>query len=206
MTSVVVLMLALGVAEPVVKALESRYNRLETLKADFIQIYKSDAQAPARQEVGTLYLKKPGKMRWEYSRPEVKLFLSDGKTIFFYVPEDAQVTRMAAKESGDLRMPLRFLLGRMNLKREFRVSPAADTAPLEPGNSVLLLRPKRADDRVRDLLLETDGQSRIRRLKITENDGAVTEFRLLGEVVNPPLDNSMFQFRIPPGVEVVDQK
>lgn len=189
----------------VVRAVESRYNRMSALKADFLQIYRSSENSAARQEVGTLYLKKPGKMRWEYARPEVKLFVSDGKTIWFYVPEDAQVTRMKAGESTDLRTPLRFLLGRMNLRREFHVSLASDAAPLDPGNSILRLTPKREGDRFRELLLEVDGAARIRRLKITETDGAVTEFRLFGEVTNPPIDNAMFRFEAPPGVEVIDE-
>ncbi len=192
-------------ADEVVRVLESHYNRLESLKAGFVQIYRSDEQAPPRQEAGTLYLKKPGRMRWEYAQPEVKLFLSDGKTIFFYVPQDRQVIRVPAKESADLRTPLRFLLGRMNLKREFRVELAQDAAPLDPGNPVLRLLPKRNDERFRELLLEMDGRERIRRLKILENDGAITEFRLFGEIPNPPLDNALFQFRIPPGVEMVDE-
>ncbi len=206
---VAVLAASVAPAEPtverIVRALEDHYNRLATLKADFVQIYKADEQAPPRQEAGTLYLKKPGKMRWEYARPEVKLFISDGKTIFLYVPEDAQVTRVAARESSDLRTPLRFLLGRMNLKREFGVDLAAGAAPLDPGNPMLRLRPKRDDERFRELLLEVDARGRIRRLRITEKDGALTEFRLSGEIPNPPLDPALFQFRIPPGVEVLDQ-
>lgn len=193
-------------ADQLVRSLENHYNRLETLKADFVQIYKTDERAAARQEVGTLYLKKPGQMRWEYARPEVKLFVSDGKTIFFYVPEDRQVTRVPVKESTDLRTPLRFLLGRMDLKREFRVSLADDTAPLDPGNPVLRLVPKRSDERFGELLLEMDGRERIRRLKIVETDGGVTEFRLSGEVPNPPLDRALFRFRAPPGVEVVEER
>lgn len=187
-------------------ALENHYNRLQTLKANFTQIYKADANSVSRQESGTLYLRKPGKMRWEYSAPETKLFLSDGKTVFFYVPEERQVTRIRVKESSDLRMPLRFLLGRMDLKREFRVEQARDAAPLDPGNPVLRLVPKNAGERFRELLLEVDQQQRIRRLKIVETDGGVTEFRLFGEVPNPALVNSMFQFQIPAGVEVVDER
>ncbi len=192
--------------DEVVRALESHYNRLETLKTDFVQIYRSDERAAPRQEMGTLYLKKPGKMRWEYTRPEVKLFLSDGRTVFFYVPDDRQVTRVPVKESADLRTPLRFLLGRMNLKREFRIEPAQDAAPLDPGNLVLRLLPKGAGERFRELLLEVDGRERIRRVKIFETDGAITEFRLSGEVPNPPLANALFRFQVPPDVEVIDER
>ena len=193
-----------GVDE-VVRVLQRHYNRLRTLKANFVQIYRTHERAPSREEAGILYLKKPGKMRWEYSRPEVKLFLSDGKRIFFYVPQDRQVTRIPVKRSADLRTPLRFLLGRMNLKREFRVELASDAAPLDPGNPVLRLLPKGKDLRVQEMQLEIDGRKRIRRIRILENDGPLTEFRLFGEIPNPPLDNALFRFRLPPGVELIEE-
>lgn len=192
--------------DQVVRGLEDHYNRLQSLKAQFIQVYRSSPQAPAREEYGMLYLKKPGKMRWEYASPEVKLFVSDGKTVYFYVPEDRQATRMLVKESADLRLPLRFLLGRMNLKREFRVELASDTAPLDPGNPVLRMTPRQQENRLREMVLEADTRDRIRRVKIIETDGTVTEFRLSGETPNPPLDSAMFRFRPPPGVEIIEQK
>ena len=191
--------------DQVVRTLERHYNRLRTLKANFVQIYKTDERAPSREEAGILYLKKPGKMRWEYTRPEVKLFLSDGKKIFFYVPQDRQVIRIPVKRSADLRTPLGLLLGRMNLKRAFRVELASDAAPLDPGNPVLRLLPKKNRERFRELLLEVDGRKRIRRIKILETDGTITEFRLFGEIPNPRLDNALFRFRLPPGVELIEE-
>ena len=191
----------------VVRALEARYNGLQTLKAEFVQRYQETDRAPVREEAGVLYLKKPGRMRWEYMRPETKLFVSDGKTVYFYAPEDRQVTRMPAPESADLRAPLRFLLGKLNLKRSFsRVDLAKDAAPLDPGNPVLRLLPKSPQERFRELLVEVDQQSRIRRLVIYEADGSRTEFRLNGEQSNPPLNPALFHFTIPPGVEVVDER
>ena len=201
--------------DQVVRGLESHYNRLQTLKVQFVQLYRAAPQAPIREEAGILYLKKPNRMRWEYTRPETKLFVSDGKTVYFYVPEDGQVTRMPAAESADLRAPLRFLLGRLNLRRAFgRVEWARDFAPFDPGNPVLRLWPKaetghpeeRGADSFRELLVEVDQQSRIRRLVIYEGDGARTEFRLSGEQQNPRLDARLFRFSIPPGVEVVDER
>ena len=191
--------------DALVRVLEKHYNRMRTLKANFVQIYRTNERAPSREEAGILYLKKPGKMRWEYTRPEVKLFLLDGKRISFYVPQDGQVIRIPVKRSADLRTPLRFLLGRMNLKRTFRVELARDAAPLDPGNPVLRLRPKKNRERFRELLLEVDGRQRLRRIKILETNGTITEFRLFGEIPNPPLDSALFRFRLPPGVELIEE-
>ena len=193
--------------DQVVRRLEARYNRLETLKAQFVQLYRAAERAPIREEAGIVYFKRPGRMRWEYTRPEIKLFVSDGKTVYFYVPEDRQVTRMPAAESADLRAPLRFLLGRLHLRRSFgRVEWAKDFAPLDPGNPVLRLLPKGSEERFRELLVEVDQQSRIRRLVVYEGDGSRTEFRLSSEEGNPHLDLGLFRFAVPPGVEVVDER
>ena len=177
-----------------------------SLKASFVQIYRDGDRAQAREEAGVVYLKKPGRMRWEYTRPENKLFVSDGKIVYFYAPEDRQVTRMPAADSEDVRTPLRFLLGKLNLKRSFRVVELArDQAPLDPGNPVLHLLPKSAQERFREMYLEVDQQYRFRRLIIYETGGACSEFRFTGEEANPRLDPGLFRFVIPPGVEVVDE-
>ena len=173
-----VLLLAGTTAPPdplngVIRRLEEHYNRLETLKAGFVQFYRAEERAPVHEEAGTVYLKKPGRMRWEYTRTETKLFISDGKMVYFYAPEDRQVTRMPAATSGDVRTPLGFLLGRLNLKRSFgHVELAQDFAPLDPGNPVLRLTPKAKEERFRELFLEVDQQSRIRRLVVEEGDSS----------------------------------
>ena len=203
------LLLALFLADSdaVIRALETRYNHLETLKANFTQLYREDERAAPREESGVVYLKKPGRMRWEYTRPEVKLFVSDGKNVYFYAPADRQVTRMPAAESDDVRTPLRFLLGKLNLKRSFRqVEIARDMAPLDPGNPVLHLLPKSRDERFREMYLEVDQQYRIRRLVILETNGTTSEFRFFGEESNPRLDQALFKFTVPPGVEVIDER
>jgi outer membrane lipoprotein carrier protein len=199
-----------GPLDAAIRRLEDHYNRLNTLKASFVQIYREDARSPAREEAGVIYLRKPGKMRWEYARPDQKLFLSDGKTVYFYVPSDKQVTRMPVDEAADARLPLRFLLGKLNIRRTFgRVELPADAAPLDPGNTVLRLYPKQrkgVEEMFQELLLEIDQRDRIRRLVVYETGGARSEFRLTGEEPNPRLDQGLFRFDIPPGVEVVDER
>ena len=72
----------------------------------------------SRKETGTMLLRKPGKMRWNYAEPQGKLFLLEGKYAWFYSPGDAQVQRLAASQLDDLRSPLRFMLGHTQLERE----------------------------------------------------------------------------------------
>ena len=90
-----------------------------------------------RTESGTLWLakgglKKPGKMRWEYRSPREKLFVSDGKDAWFYVPADRQARKTDARKLDDIRSPLAFLLGKSKLEKELRgLSLAPDMQPLQ---------------------------------------------------------------------------
>src|ERR1700732_3536579 len=96
--------------------MEARYRSAKTLQATFLERYAENGSV-LRTEAGTAYFRRPGKMRWEYERPEKDLFLVDGKTAWFYVPADHTVTRVPAKESADLRTPLALLAGQMKISR-----------------------------------------------------------------------------------------
>src|SRR6185312_9446511 len=72
-------------------AVDSRYNSLQTFTAEFVETYSGTGTT--RTESGTLSLKRPGKMRWDYREPSQKLFLSDGKTAYFYVPPNIKPAR-----------------------------------------------------------------------------------------------------------------
>src|SRR3979409_241911 len=78
--------------------MEARYRRAKTLQATFLERYAENGSV-LRTEAGTAYFRRPGKMRWEYERPEKDLFLVDGKTAWFYVPADHTVTRVARTRS-----------------------------------------------------------------------------------------------------------
>jgi hypothetical protein len=90
------------------KAVETRYNHAQTLQVLFHEAYTAPSQ-PRRTESGTLLLRKPGRMRWNYTSPEGKLFVSDGKYLWLYTPSNHQVEKMKIQESDDMRAPLAFL-------------------------------------------------------------------------------------------------
>src|SRR5258708_2182267 len=120
--------------------MEARYRNATTLQATFLERY-SENGAVLRTEAGTAYFRRPGKMRWEYERPEKDLFLVDGKTAWFYVPADHTVTRVPAKQSEDLRTPLALLAGRMKISRVCsRVELAESVKPLREADVVLRCR------------------------------------------------------------------
>src|SRR5437660_12411042 len=153
----------------VAAAVDEHYNHLRSLEAEFTETYKGAGMD--RAESGTLWLKKPGKMRWEYRSPRDKLFLSDGKDAWFYVPGDKQVRKTPVRKLEDLRSPLGFLLGKTKLEKELQgLSLALDVAPLAAGDLVLRGVPKSMADRVSQVLLEVDAEGQITRIEIEEVD------------------------------------
>jgi outer membrane lipoprotein carrier protein len=106
------------------QGIEDRYNHTQTLQLGFTETYR--AQGRVRVEKGELFLRKPGRMRWQYTAPAGKLFVSDGKFIYSYTPQENRAEKMKMKEADDLRAPLAFLLGKLHFTddfREFRAHP-----------------------------------------------------------------------------------
>ncbi len=191
----------------VLKSVERKYNRLKTVRMRFRQIYRQGDRI-IREEEGTLYLRKPGKMRWEYERPEPKLFLTDGRRLILYLPDENRMTETAVKESGDFRTPLRFLLGNMRFAEEFqRIETSTDFEPLEKGNLVLKAFSQRLENSLEWewVLFEVSPQHHIRRLVIQEPGDIQQEFRFEDEESNLPLSDQLVRFQPPEGTEVIRQ-
>ena len=180
------------------KTVDRHYNKLKSLKAGFTESYEGLGRT--RTESGTLLLQKPGRMRWDYSRPAGKLFLLDGKYAWFYSKGDPQVQRIEAKKLDDLRSPLRFLLGHTQLEKEIdhlAASPAAN------GNFTLSGVPHNQENRIQRLALTVTAEGIITGIEIQETDGAVTRFAFTGEQPNVAIAPSTFRFTPPPGIPVV---
>jgi outer membrane lipoprotein carrier protein len=185
-----------------VDGVQRSFARMKDLSSDFIQIFQ-DSLNRKQQESGHLYLMRPRMMRWEYKTPEDKLFISDGKTVYFYVPADHQVNKEAVKNSFDDRIPLMFLLGQSNLRNEFTRFELLNTKPFFEGSKVIRMYPKAKTD-LQEVVMEVDPASYlIRRLLLAHNDGSRSEFIFSGIRANSGLRTSLFDFAIPPGVEVI---
>src|SRR5213593_3022768 len=194
---------ALPKVNSVARQVDARYNHLQTLTADFTEIYQGSGME--RTESGTLWLKKPGKMRWEYRSPEEKLFVSDGKDAWFYLPGDRQVRKTPVRKLDDLRSPLRLLLGETRLEKELHgLSAAPDVAPLNEGDMVLRGVAKTMADRVNQVLLEITPADQIARIVIEEVDGSITEYRFIEQKENVEVADQRFRFVPPPGTEMVE--
>ena len=200
--------------------MEARYRGAKTLQATFLERYLENGNV-LRTEAGTAYFRRPGKMRWEYERPEKDLFLVDGKTAWFYVPADHTVTRVPAKQSEDLRTPLALLAGEMKISRICAKVELADAEKsLREGDAVLRCRvrgeKKGAENAARaDNVLGASGTDAIffeisrdtgelARLIVRQAGGVEVEFRFENWRFNPPIPETMFRFEPPAGVAIVN--
>jgi outer membrane lipoprotein carrier protein len=183
--------------------IDKHYNHLHSLRAEFIETYRG--AGIERTESGTLWLKKPGKMRWEYRSPREKLFVSDGKNVWFYVPDDRQARKTPAKDIDDLRSPLAFLLGKTKLEKELQgLSLAPDVSPLSPGNAVMRGVPHALADRVSEIVVEVTPTHQLARIVIDQVDGSSTEYRFTGQKEDLQIPDDRFRFSPPAGTETVE--
>src|SRR5437016_9006475 len=205
----------------ILNRLETRYRCARTLKVTFLERYIENGRS-VRIEAGIAYFRRPGKMRWEYESPEKNLFLVDGKSAWFYVPADHTVTRVPAKESTDWRTPFALLAGEMKVSRVCaRVAPAINEKP-ESSNHVVLfceLRragpeahkqgspepPLRMGDAGEAVFFEiAQGSGELVRVFVRGPGGVSVEFHFANWQADPHVDDSLFHFRAPPGVAIVN--
>jgi outer membrane lipoprotein carrier protein len=201
-------------AHATVRAMETRYQHARGLKAVFFESY-NDGNGGVTGESGTAYFSRPGRMRWDYESPEKKLFLVDGKNVWFYIPADHTASRAKLSQSSDWRTPIAILAGKANVAEFCRDiqsvgAPQTASADLTPASNNILLRciPRQipSSATLRDVLFEVNPQSFLVRLVIREAGGVTTEFRFGNWEENSSLPESDFHFIPPPGVTVVDEE
>lgn len=185
-----------------VAGLQKRYAAVQTVSAEFTQRYR--APGVEQVESGSLLMKKPGLMRWEYRAPERKLFVADGKKSYLYTPEDRQVLVRAMSAAEVRTTPVQFLLGQGDIQKSFSVAREMQYRPAFEGTTILRLTPRSSEPDYAFLILECDAKAYdLRRLVVREVTGNTSEFILTNLATNVKIDNKQFEFRIPKGVEVV---
>ena len=179
------------------KDIEKHYNTAQSLTVNFAESYT--AHGHKRTEKGILYLRKPGKMRWQYTDPAGKLVVSDGK--FIYSLDDNRAEKTALKETDDVQAPLAFLLGRLHFENDFK---QITTSPDPRTDNVFITATPKSDKLAYTLVtFLVSPDSVIHWLSVKEQDGSNLEYVFENEKKNVPLEESMFRFVPPPGVEYV---
>jgi outer membrane lipoprotein carrier protein len=190
---------AVASADELIKQVQDRYNNARTLSVNFVESYDLLGH-PRPPESGTLTLRKGGKMRWDYTRPAGKLFISDGKTVYLYTAADNRVEKIPLKDTEDMRAPLAFLLGKLDMKKEFRDFAVSEG---EGGNWLkAAAKSDRGPYKTVEMLIGLKGS--VQQLKIVGRDGSTLAYAFQDEKLNPPVADTLFRFTVPPGAEVVD--
>ena len=190
--------------DDVVRGLEGAYGRMQDLKAEFAQTAFNKSLNQSIPAKGAVYMKRGGKLRWEYSEPTPQEIVSDGKTLWVYTPTLNQVNVGAAPEA--LAGPAgSFLTGLGRLREHFQVRFLNPAQPRDSdGNWVLDLTPKRPLPTLTRLVLAADAHTFELRKAVTYDqfENTVTmQFTKLA--VNTGLADRLFTFVPPPGVATV---
>ena len=185
------------------RSLAQRYNRARTLQARFVQRYTFGRTT--RIESGSVYFQKPARMRWEYDPPDAKVFLSDGRDVYLYVPGERQVSRRPVRESADWRTPFGLLLGRVDFKKLFsRVETKTTHRPAQPPLTQLRGLPRSPRQGFTEVWIDLNPKGQLERIEIRQPDGALMEFHFRDWRENQPLPPDLFRLRVPRGTVWLD--
>ena len=188
-------------ADEIATALQRKYDGIRDFSADFTHTYQGGVLKKKVSERGTVLVKKPGRMRWNYTSPEQKVFVSDGRRIYLYVPADNQVMVSPVPEQDEATTAVLFLAGKGNLTRDFDVSHAGGGSA---DHHRLRLQPKQAE-RDYDWLEVLIDKSTMRIVTLVAGDrqGGQSTFHFTNFKENIGLSDKTFEFKIPRGADVI---
>jgi outer membrane lipoprotein carrier protein len=191
-------------APELAQALQKKYDGVKDFSADFTHTYEGGVLRKQITERGRMIIKKPGKMRWQYTAPEEKLFVSDGVKMYSYIPQDKQVIVASVPPEDDAATPTLFLAGKGSLTRDFTPSLVELPPGMPPGSKALKLVPKAKQSDYDWLVLVVDPASLdIRGLLTVDGQGGKSSFLFTNLKQNVGLADKDFAFKIPRGVDVV---
>lgn len=186
---------------------QKSYHEVKAIRAAFTQTYDA-AGGGSRVESGTVVFARGGRMRWDYVKPEKKVFLSNKKEVLLYLPEERQLSRSSVKKSDDYRVPFRLLLSRLDLRKVFyKFEDANNEFKHPPEDRVIIAYPKHARKLgYKHVVMEFDPQMNIRRLVIVYANNSAMKFRFSHIDRNPRLSASLFELTPPPGTQIINHE
>jgi outer membrane lipoprotein carrier protein len=185
-------------------ALQRKYDGIKDFSADFTHAYEGGVLRKKISERGQLVVKKPGKMRWDYSSPEPKQFVSDGVKMYSYIPQDKQVVVVSVPAENEAATPALFLAGKGSLTRDFTASLIDTPADMPAGSRALKLVPKVRQAEYDSLVLIVDPATlAIRGLVTIDAQGGKSSFIFTNLKENTGVADKAFAFKIPRGVDVI---
>ena len=191
-------------AAGVMEKLQGFYDGTKDFQAEFEQIYKHKLYNEEKKSSGKVFIQRPGKMRWEYKKPEKKLFVADGSYIWIYEEGINQVTKQPLGES-DLPVAITFLVGKGKLKDEFTGKIVPHEKFSSKGKLVLELTPKKPSPQYKKLLfIVSKSDYQVERTIIIDESGNTNTMRFKNVQINKGVDSKKFQFKPPKGATIVE--
>ncbi len=179
------------------RKVEEALNGLKGFVASFTQTVDSPGLPRPQIEKGTVYLLRPGRMRWQYDVPRGKLAVADGRTTYVYLPEERQVL-VAPLDREGTRTGISFLLGRADLIGAFSITWGRGP---EGGGRPLMLTPRTPKPEYQYLLVTTGPDHLVRGLTVVDPLGSRVSYRFDHVRLVDALDDDLFRFEAPEGVE-----
>lgn len=172
------------------------YERTSDLEARFQQTYTYSGFGRRQLSSGTLRVKKPGMIRWDYEKPAKKTIAVAGSRLVQYEPDENQAYVDERFDSSAMSAGVTFLLGKGDLAREFELSKG------EAGS--LVLRPKEPDPRVDSISLTVGAEGEVTATRVVDGAGNVNEIRFSAVRRNQGLADRAFEVKLPKDVRRIE--
>ncbi|KPJ59443.1 MAG: hypothetical protein AMJ42_01975 [Deltaproteobacteria bacterium DG_8] len=192
--------------DSVISSVQRSYDTIKDFKAHFVQesIVKSWNAQQVQKAQGLVYFKKEGKMYWDYQQPTPQQIISNGNELWFYEPEDKQVTVSKVSTGLQSQISADLLNGKANLKRDFKVKRVTSQVEKDKGKLVLELTPTVPQSNLNRIILTLDKKNfQIHQTEVYDLFGNLTRITFSRIEINTNLANSLFIFNPPPGVEIL---
>lgn len=184
---------------------EARFAEVATLRAAFEQKIYDAATGQTLASRGTVLLKKPLRMLWEYKEPEAQTILADGKKLYFHVPADRQVTVQPLTNVLNSQSPALFLVGGARLREIFRITVVPGPNDSKIPQASLLLEPKEKSLTVTRIVIRVNTEDyTITSFTLNDWTGNRSEVAFTDMTVNGPVADKAFSFTPPKGTEVIE--
>ena len=188
--------------EAVARSLQQRYQGIRDFSASFVHTYRGGVLRTQTTERGNVIIKKPGRMRWVYTAPERKEFISDGQKVYSYLPQDKQVMVTSLPADNQATTPALFLAGKGDIARDFTATYAETPSPA--GTTSLKLTPRRSEPEYEYLVVAVDPATlQIRALTTRDRQGGDSTLTFTNLKENQGISDKEFAFRVPRGVDVI---
>jgi len=190
----------------VVGNIQEQYEKIWSLTADFAQESTSKMlnQTRINKAKGKVYFQKSGLMRWEYTTPPKNEWVSDGRTLWFYQPEENQVV-VRRMERGEGKLFFAFLVGEGDLKRDFEIHRWDREIEESKQGYRIELVPREPHAMMDRLILTIDRETGyVAQAEIYDVYGNLTRTHFRRIRVNRELPHDLFTFDVPPGTEVIE--